>query len=185
LSGDLGDTCRLIEILIERGDEGEHASEDDEFVDWAIWVAAVITYRRCFTSGRSVASKQSRHRIEALVQPEEREVHDMVLHLADKHIAHQVSDQANFGNLSVHLMPRDIPGIRWVGTSTVLLASSNIGFLREWLRVALAISARVDEMVSAECDRWRPVLEDRIPWLYAEADRQRAERESDSQEESL
>lgn len=179
IANDLADVDRLLSMLNTFDANRMPQSEDDDLVCWALWVAAAIHYRRCFTSGRSLATGKARHRVDRLVEAGEREVHETMLRLADKHIAHQVSTEESSGSVEVWLAPQCSPGVESVCTATILLVGSDADFLRKASELVRELERRVSHLADAECDRWKRVLADRLDWLYAEAALQEAERVRD------
>jgi hypothetical protein len=63
----------------------------------ALWISGVITYRRCFASVRGLEAGRGRRlvpqRFIDALDPGQRELHLDALDMADKHIAHRVSDR--------------------------------------------------------------------------------------------
>jgi hypothetical protein len=63
----------------------------------ALWISGLIMYRRCFTSGKGTAVGQSRaltpHGLADALEPEQRGLHGDALLMAERHVAHRVTDQ--------------------------------------------------------------------------------------------
>jgi hypothetical protein len=63
----------------------------------ALWISGVITYRRCFASGTGLEEGRRRRlvpqRFIDALDPGQRELHLDALDMADRHIAHRVSDR--------------------------------------------------------------------------------------------
>lgn len=62
----------------------------------ALWTSGVITYRRCFADGKGLEKGRGRRlvpqRFIDALDPGQRELHDEALEMANRHIAHRVSD---------------------------------------------------------------------------------------------
>ena len=62
----------------------------------ALWTSGMITYRRCFAIGRGLEKGRGRssipQRLIDVLDADQRELHVDALQMADKHIAHRVSD---------------------------------------------------------------------------------------------
>jgi hypothetical protein len=112
----------------------------------ALWISGLITYRRCFAKGAGIVMLVPQRFIDAL-DPEQRELHEDVLHMADKFISHRVTDhhQVEVWFEVEHGPP---PRVRSVRARQILLATrTNNAF-------ELASLARhLAHELEAECDR--------------------------------
>jgi hypothetical protein len=90
----------------------------------ALWSAAVVSYRRCFNSGKGHGLIQrSRLVISgqelAVLSESQREVHQIALEQADKHVAHHVNIEQN--QMPIHLLfHRDASGTQELAGITSL-----------------------------------------------------------------
>lgn len=112
IAADLQFVIAATERLQEREEAGTLQSDPVEVS--ALWQAAAVAYRRCFSSGRGHAlSGRSRLAIPAdwvdsLGDPELVAFHGVLLSLADKHVAHRVND-AEQARVLVFLQPAEKP----------------------------------------------------------------------------
>lgn len=67
----------------------------------ALWISGVITYRRCFADDKSLEKGRRRRlvpqRFIDALDPGQRELHVDALDMANKHIAHRLSDHGEIG----------------------------------------------------------------------------------------
>jgi len=102
----------------------EDPSVGDDVSAHALWNAGAISYRRAFVSGRGHLTVQGKRlRLDesfvALLSEEQRAAHQLVLDLANRHIAHRVGDQEGATVLAFLEPPPAEPGIAGVGTMSV------------------------------------------------------------------
>ncbi|NNN10214.1 MAG: hypothetical protein HKL85_13610 [Acidimicrobiaceae bacterium] len=76
----------------------DQKEDSDGVLQRSLWGAAVVAYRRCFTTGKGHGLvRRSRLRIPEKIigelSPTMREIHDVVLKEADQHVAHRVDDE--------------------------------------------------------------------------------------------
>jgi hypothetical protein len=93
--------------------------ESMKVIRQGLWRSAVISYRRGFTGGKAHLVPQGR-RLQVpdhwtdLLNPEQLEAHNQLLHLADKHVAHQTGEREHMrvaAMLTPPPMPRALAGI--------------------------------------------------------------------------
>lgn len=90
-----------------------------EVIRQALWKSAVISYRRGFNGGKAHLVPQARRlkvpdHWKKLLNAEQLAAHDELLHLADKHIAHQAGEREHMrvaAMLTPPPMPRAMVGI--------------------------------------------------------------------------
>jgi len=99
----IGDLSRVTEMSDALS---AYAKEDSGVVSAALWESAVITYGRCFTSGKSAIGKRSRRKMpkEALdsLSPELRKAHEQVMELRNRHVGHRVGEAGAVRVVAVH-----------------------------------------------------------------------------------
>jgi hypothetical protein len=94
------------------------AGGDKDVIRQALWKSAVISYRRGFNGGKAhLVPRARRLRVpdkwKRLLNQAQLEAHDELLHLADKHIAHQTGAHEHVrvaAMLAPPPMPRAIAG---------------------------------------------------------------------------
>jgi len=109
-AADYADLVSMIDDLgrvIQTSDAlSAYAEEENAVVEAALWESAVITYGRCFTSGKSAIGKRSRRKMptEALdtLSPELREAHEQVMELRNRHVGHRVGEAGAVRVVAVH-----------------------------------------------------------------------------------
>lgn len=125
MRSDLAHVVKVCDLLAAQSDS---PTDEDVMIGRALWESAVISYGRCFTTGKgfqNIAPKRRRTQLNAvldLLSPEQREVHERVKQERDTHIAHRVDDR-EAGTLAVVLAPP--PGRAVLGT--LFPRSRNIG----------------------------------------------------------
>lgn len=85
----------------------------------ALWSAGIISYRRAFGSGRALLVDQGRRprldtQLVALLADEQRTVHEQVMEMASKHVAHRVGEHEQAAGVAVlepHPSPRRVVGV--------------------------------------------------------------------------
>jgi hypothetical protein len=103
LAGEYGDLLSIrddlafVKAAAERYVVIQNKSQEDGTLQRALWGAAVVAYRRCFTTGKGHGLiKRSRLVIPQTVidalEIDLQETHTAALFAADKHVAHRVSD---------------------------------------------------------------------------------------------
>lgn len=110
---DAADYADLISMISDLGQVIEmshalrrHEGDEDSVVAAALWEAAVVTYGRCFISGRSALGKRSRRRMpsEALdmLGPELRQAHEDVMEMRNQHVGHRVGETSGVRVIAFH-----------------------------------------------------------------------------------
>lgn len=104
LAGELGDLLSISTDLQFVADSARRyqqvLTEDDPggILHRALWWSALVSYRRCFTSGRGHGLiRRTRLKVPDVIvdalKPALKEVHKVTLKAADQHVAHRVSDE--------------------------------------------------------------------------------------------
>jgi hypothetical protein len=128
----IGDLERVLEVA--RSLRIQAAVDPRHQVAGALWESMVITYGRCFTSGKSALGKRPRRRMpdEALsgLTPQLRAAHELVMQLRNKHVGHRVGETSGVRVVAVHEEIGGPPvGVAWLRVHLVL--PDNYGDLEE------------------------------------------------------
>ena len=120
----------------------------------ALWNAGAISYRRAFGSGRGHLVLQGKRlrldeRFVALLNEEQKGAHQLVLDMANQHIAHRVGDHEGAIVLAFLEPPPSEPGIAGVGT----MAARMLGPEREVAEHLSVICGVFLEVLDAELRR--------------------------------
>ena len=112
----------------------DQAEDGDGVLRRALWGAAVVAYRRCFTSGRGHGLIKRKRLVvpqEAidLLSPNLQEVHQLAMKEANEHVAHRVDDELSQMPISL-LFRNDDSGVA-VLAGIALLGAIYIGPLPE------------------------------------------------------
>ncbi len=110
---DAADYADLVTLIgdLERVIDATHAirrymAEDNTLVASALWESAVITYGRCFTTGKSALGKRPRRKMppEALdvLGPDLRKAHEDVVEMRNRHVGHRVGDTSGVRVVAFH-----------------------------------------------------------------------------------
>lgn len=171
--------------LLGRQAGTDEPSADTAVVLDALWTSALMSYRRCFASGRhAMLPGRSRSRIDDVIQAlgsEHKELHRMVLSHADRTVAHQVDSHVST-RLSVALSNTGIRRILDVRAMTVSKGpglsdclgghsdESDFGSQYEALE-ALITEVRVllEASIEEEHRTLIMALERQLDWCYSEA----------------
>jgi len=125
MRSDLAHVVKVCDLVAAQSDS---VTDENVVIGWALWESAVISYSRCFTTGKgfqNISPKRPRTRLEkamlGVLPPELREVHERILQERNKHIAHRVDDR-EVGALFVVLEAPPARGVR----GTIFSRSRNI-----------------------------------------------------------
>lgn len=130
--------------------DGGPANPDADLIKPALWKACCISYRRIFATGKGHLNPQT-PRLKFKdgwindLTPEQLEAHTAVLDMADKHIAHRVSDLEQVvvvALLTPPPMPREVVG---VGSMVVHWAGPEVELAQRLIAVCDRIIAKAIE----------------------------------------
>jgi len=121
----------------------EHDDAADPIVARALWMAALVTYARCFAGGRRAALSWS---VFADVHPDAPAAHRFIMSMRDKHVAHAVNpfDQVHIG---ATLSPVDADKLEVLGTTS--LSQTLIGWEHDGLQTLWNLAREARAVVSA------------------------------------
>jgi hypothetical protein len=106
----------------ERVDDFTDEADPTHLLRRCLWESAVVTYGRCFNSGRSAGRRQGRLKIPAVIldtmSVAEREVHGLLLEERNGHVAHRVNDLVQVKVYGVLNAPPNEPALAGMGQMT-------------------------------------------------------------------
>lgn len=138
----VAEACSRVAATTEGSEPG------DGFVCRALWQSAVVTYGRCFTSGRGyVRPGASRTKIPEdfrdTLEPGERLIHDSILEERNQHVGHRVGDQEQAKVILLLTPPPDDRAVEAVTVFGIHLMSREGDDLATFRRVVAKLGARL------------------------------------------
>jgi hypothetical protein len=177
LAGEYADLLSIQQDLAFASQSARKFSVVDETEDAdgvlrrALWGAAVVAYRRCFTSGRGHGLvKRTRLVVPQaaidLLSPDLHEIHQLAMKEANEHVAHRVDDELSPMPISL-LFHNDDSGVAAVA-GIALLGAIYIGPLPERSKLFGGLAEQLGATISTMAQAKQEELLSRASALLAE-----------------
>ena len=168
---------RLYLAAIEEDAETDVEDDDALIVGMALWESVNITYRRCFTGGRSLAgsgiARLTLFELLDHLSSDLRAIHEDLLANANQHYAHRVNALLS-GHVTVILRQPPSRGIEGLATTLIQFTTPNLEQLLSVAKLANILCRSVHNLMEHEETVVLNVLATRLDWCYAEVDAARS-----------
>jgi hypothetical protein len=175
LTIDLDHVGRLARLSVDAATryEGDDLDPDDRSLVRAYWEAALIGYRRCFTTGKAyLVPRQGRPSLDDLVSSLDdrlQTAHRRFLTQADRHVAHRVSELQQITVTAVLTAPPLSPAADGIVCLVAHFVAPEPDDAHAMQKLAEVIGARLREEMYELMDLLREDCDGRLLWCYENA----------------